>query len=342
MVRGKGQIIQNKRTGKFEKRNEGEENMEKIFDVIDTNRGVGVTGRDIKTYTGLSKETVYNHLHELLNEGRIYKSDRKYYPEISIQNEFTIFGKTMKKGFYKLIDRKKIESDLNVNLPYGLGKYPRMKLYGKVKMDFPDKILTRRDLEEAPFIRGPKYLSRMLVGPIASKKYCNTTFGSKESLEKCLFEFSNRIGGYLTYIFLQALHPLKDPDFSRGERSELNTTMIENAISIEDLFIFFKFLITQLGLGDSNSYLGRHEKLVELSDNNFKAVCKGIENVYPNLYIAFENWWLHVTLNSLALNSVLISSSKCDHQWQKKHLFKYGPSNYCKKCHKCYNGSDPA
>ena len=103
--------------------------------------------------------------------------------------------------------------------------------------------------------------------------------------------------------------------------------MIQKAISTEDLFMFFRDLMSQLGLTNNDS-----EKEFELSDNNFKAISKGLQNVYPHLYIGFENLWLHTILNTLALDAWATKSSTCVHEWQKGHLFKYGPCYYCKKC----------
>jgi hypothetical protein len=168
---------------------------------------------------------------------------------------------------------------------------------------------------------------RMLCGPITSEKYCKTSFRMKESLERCLFEFSNRIGAYITYIFVQSLFPLQESKLSYKDRSEVCKSMVQKAISTEDLFMFFRDLITQLGLTNNDS-----EKVFELSDNNFKAISKGLQNVYPHLYIGFENWWLHITLNTLALDAWSTKSSTCVHEWHKEYLFKYGPCYHCKKC----------
>ena len=151
-------------------------------------------------------------------------------------------------------------------------------------------------------------------------------------MEKILFEFCNRIGAYITYIFLQSLHPLQDSKLDNKDRNDLSKIMIEKAISIDDLFMFFRYLIIQLGLTNSTSDPGEHEKLSELSENNFKTISKGFQKVYPNLYIGFENLWLHIMRNTIALDTAFGASSTCKHEVKKIDVFKYGSCNYCRKC----------
>jgi len=317
---------------------EGKQNRERIYEFIFSNKKKGVKAGAIINDTRLSDQAVHQHLKILINEERIYKAkNRRYFPEISILNSFDSFASLMGvDAVGHLIDKESMESDPDANLPYELEKYPRLKLHQKIKVsNFPEKLSTRKDFENAPFIESPMYLMRMMLGPITSAKYCNTTFGPKESLEKCLFEFANRIGAYIMYIFLQSLHPLQESKLSDNDRGELCKIMLEKAIKIEDLFSMFRDLMTDLGLTGCKliPYSGQYEKLFELSDDNFKTISKGLQNVYPNIYIGLENFCLHTTWNSLALDTTTLSPD-CDHQWEKRNAFKYGSFYYCKKCHK--------
>ena len=240
----------------------------------------------------------------------------------------------MREGSFLLIDKESMESNPDANLPYELGEYPRLKLHQTIKVsNFPEKLNTRKDFENAPFIESPMYLMRMMLGPVTSVKYCNTSFNPKDSLERSLFEFANRIGAYIMYIFLQSLHPLQESKISDEDRGELCKIMLEKAINTDDLFTFFRDLLTQLGLTGCNSDSNEHEKLFQLSDNNFKTISKGLQNVYPNIYTGLENYWLHASWNSLALDTATLSPT-CGHQWEKRNAFKYGSFYYCKKCHK--------
>ena len=136
------------------------------------------------------------------------------------------------------------------------------------------------------------------------------------------------------YIFLQSLHPLQESKLSDNDRDELCKFMLEKAINTEDFFSYFRYLMTQLRLTGCNldSYPIEHERLFELSENNFKTISKGLQNVYPNIYIGFENFCLHATWNSLALDTATLSQD-CDHQWVKTRGFKYDSFYYCNKCH---------
>ena len=294
----------NQESDKIER--EGKQNRERIYDFIFANKKQGVKAGAIINNTGLSDQAVHKHLKILSNEKRIYKTKkRRYYPDISILNSFDSFARLMRlDGVSKLIDKDLMESNSDTDLPYELEKYPRLKLHQKITVpNFPDKLRTRKDFENAPFIESPMYLMRMLSGPVTSAKYCNTSFGPKESLERCLFEFANRIGAYIMYIFLQSLHPFQESKLSDSDRGELCKFMLEKAINTEDFFSYFRYLMTQLGLTGCNldSYTTEYERLFELSENNFKAISKGLQNVYPNIYIGFENFCLHATWNSLAL-----------------------------------------
>ena len=80
---------------------------------------------------------------------------------------------------------------------------------------------------------------RMMLGPVTSAKYCNTSFGPKDSLERSLFEFANRIGAYIMYIFLQSLHPLQESKISDEDRDELCKIMLEKAINTRGFIHFF-------------------------------------------------------------------------------------------------------
>lgn len=44
-------------------------------------------------------------------------------------------------------------------------------------------------------------------GPSPSPHFCKTEFNSDSSNEQCIFEFANRIGAYITYIFMQSMKP---------------------------------------------------------------------------------------------------------------------------------------
>ena len=322
----------NKETEKIER--EGKHNREKIYNFIFAEKKKGVKAGAIINHTRLSDQAVHKHLKILSNENRIYKTKgRRYFPEITIQNSFASFAQIMTEGEHYLIDKELMESNPDCDLPYELGKYPKLKLHQKMKRDFPEKFHTIEELLKAPYIKSPEYLMRMVSGQVAAAKYCRTSFGPKESLERCLFEFANRIGAYITYILLQSLHPLPESKLSDSDRGELSKIMLQKAITVEDLFTLFRYLMTQLGLTGCNLDSNNYEKLFQLSDNNFKTISKGLQNVYPNIYIGLENYCLHASWNNLALNTATLSTD-CDHQWEKTQYFKYGSIYYCGKCHK--------
>ena len=82
--------LYNKATKKIE--SEGKQNRDRIFDYIYDNRNTGARSKDIIKHTGLSREAVHNNLLILISEERINKKNHRYYPVISIRNEFSSFG----------------------------------------------------------------------------------------------------------------------------------------------------------------------------------------------------------------------------------------------------------
>lgn len=341
MVKGEGKIRENKVTGEFEIIREGKENRERIFEFIRTNKDRGARPCDIIRSTGLSKEAVHNHLQVLLSNKRIYKKDHRYYPEISILNEFLDFSLLMRDKAYLLIDKELMESAPDADMPYDLGNCARLKLHQKIKIELPEKISSFRDVVNIPSTTpdATDHFIKMILGPIVSEKYCNQHFESKESVQRSLFEFSNRIGAYITYIFLQAMYPLQDSKLDSKDRSELASTMIDKSIVLNDFFEGFRYLMTQLGLTNLDLESNEYMKLYELPVKSFVSLSNGIKSIYPNLYIGFENWWFHATSYWLEVYNIMNKdkSSACIHEWEETYRFKYPSVYVCRKCHSTCN-----
>jgi len=54
-------------------------------------------------------------------------------------------------------------------------------------------------------------LFKRTTGISVSHRYCKTNFIGKElTKEKCLFEYVNRIGAFITYVFIESMRPRQD------------------------------------------------------------------------------------------------------------------------------------
>jgi hypothetical protein len=333
LVNHRGRLRHNKLTGKIER--EGIANREKIFGFIHNRREYGCKSNEIVKETGLSKQSVHKHLTVLLADRRVYKaSNRRYFPEISIQNEMIAFAQSMKQNTLLLIDKDLMDTNLQTDLKDNIESYPKLELYQPIPKKIQKPLVNVSTYQDiiSSIPDASMYLMKMLLGQIVSTKYCNTKFDIEESLQKCIFEFSNRIGAYIFYIFLQSMYPFKDSKISRKERDNISKYFIQKSISLEDILHGFRDLLADSGmcqttLSDNN--------LFELSRKNFNILSKKFQEVYPNFYVGYENWWLHSTENSITFRNLF--PHVCKHQWEKKYLFKFGNVYYCKKCHHISN-----
>jgi len=315
----------------YKNEREGERNREKIFEVIRKYEHNGARPKEIIKETGLSKESVHNHLQVLQNKKRIHKQNHRYYPQNHILNEMINFSSHMKECIPMLISKSVIESDPQVE-EY-LKRYPKQGLHKPIKTNLPKKISFSLDTKLAPELH--MYFFKMVLGSTISKSYCKTDFASKSSLEKCIFEFANRIGMYIMYILIQSLYPLdlEILELKDKDRAELAQILISKSISTGEIFDAFRQLITELGMTDCDLERNEHRALFQLSEGNFKILSNAARSLYPKIFDGLENWWFNSTTYALKVNTSMAMTSSCQHQWTELYIFKYG---MCKLCTKCY------
>jgi hypothetical protein len=247
----------------------------------------------------------------------------------------------MKECIPMLISKEVIEPSIWAH-EY-LKRYPNQKLHKPVKIDLPKKISIPLDNKLVPNLG--MYFLKMVLGSTVPKKYCRSI--PKKSIEKCIFEFANRIGMYITYILSQALYPvdLETLQITRKQRAELATTLITKSIDTEEIFDAFRQLITELGLAHCDLKINEHRQLYQLTKENFETLSTQLRCLYPKIYDGLENWWFNSNTFALKVNSSLAAISGCPHQWSKIYVFKYGSCNFCTKCRALStasnNGNEP-
>jgi hypothetical protein len=104
-----------------------------------------------------------------------------------------------------------------------------------------------------------------------SNKFCQTKFGRAEK-ERQMFEFVNRVGAFITYVFLKSLEASR-----KNEKSNSKST-IDNAIDLQSFFKEFCHLFQM------PSYIG-------LKEEHLQEISKAFRNVYPVGNI-LEKYWL--------------------------------------------------
>lgn len=117
-----------------------------------------------------------------------------------------------------------------------------------------------------------------------SSKYCQTKFKIKEEKERRVFDFVNRTGAFITYVFLKSLEAL-----TKNENSKSKST-IDNAI---DLQSFFK------------QFCGLFDIIITpaLKDEDIQEISKAFRKVYQVGNI-LDKYWLDTVELSKRIKSL--------------------------------------
>ena len=102
-----------------------------------------------------------------------------------------------------------------------------------------------------------------------STYYCQTKFGRAEKEERHMFEFVNRVGAFITYIFFESLKALSEKSNDDNTKTPITKLIIDNAIDLNGIFNDF-------------CYLFEKQSPEEIS--------KAFKNVYPTAEI-LEKYW---------------------------------------------------
>jgi hypothetical protein len=153
----------------------GEYNKQKIYQYIAKHATPkqGVYPHEIVNVVDISpkptRQTIQNHLRVLIGEEKVYKQNGQYFPSDWNLSAILLFASFMRQNAIGFIDPFPVRHKHKV---YHEKETPR------------DQLLKRT------------------TGISVSRKYCKTHFIGKElSKEKYLFEYVNRIGAFITYVF---------------------------------------------------------------------------------------------------------------------------------------------
>lgn len=311
---------------------EGEINRNSILNIIRQDETEGVTPDSLRSRTHLSRQAIHMHLKILSSEGRVYKRRRgnrvRYFPQNNLLNDADLFAFTMADRLMYMIDKELVpplkESNILKSIP---GDQP---LY-----QYPSDI----DFSQLNPKPGPhEFFLKAMSGYSVSEDYCTTKFTNDNTVEKNLFEFANRVGTYIAYIFIEALRPVAtDRDVTEIKKEERIDYLINKAIPIERLFRRFCDLLRELGIMSSieDSYLsgGNVSEQLELNESSLGKLSDSFRRVYPRAYKALENFWFNSRMTHLKRHSLFGEYSRCRHKWEEYHLYKIGRCYICNKCH---------
>jgi hypothetical protein len=303
----------------------GDIHEDTIFIIICDNRVNGVSASEIEDKIKnknlkLSRQTIHYHLSELLKKHRIYKVSRRYFPKSSPLNEISTISARLNDVMNFVLDPvfslEPLEEESS-KLNNKLYTYPGFK----ITHDF-------KSIGPAPI----DYLMNTVTGPVLSKKYHKPSIRNQEEIEKMLFEFINRIGSYIVYIFMESLRPITGhQDLSREYRKELSTKLIEQTLRINELFNMFQYLISNLSLAEVSLGLD-YSDIFQLDKKSFQKLSTAYREIYPKMYEALENWEFHGRVFWLKLDTYLASIRDCNHIWEDYTLHKVGNCYHCRDC----------
>jgi hypothetical protein len=295
----------------------GEYNKQKIYQYIVkyATPKQGIYPHEIVKSVDISpkptRQTVQNHLRELIKEEKVYKQNGQYFPSDWNLSAILLFASFMRQNAIGFID-----------------PYPVIH-----KHTIHQEKQTPRD-----------QLFKRTTGISVSHRYCKINLTGKKQLlkEKYLFEYVNRIGAFITYIFIESMRPRQNDsssDIITDEiKKDMSRNLIFNSVSIADLFDRFCLFLNDMQIltKEIPVSLELHKENidpVELDNATFDKVSEVFRNVYLGIYEGIEKFWFSSRQYWDKIGSRIAKIKGCEHKWQKVYIYKYKKSYECIKCH---------
>jgi hypothetical protein len=305
---------------------EGEENREKIFDFINENGPVSVDRiyKFFKLNKELSKRTIHDHLKKLLEEEkRIWENEnRTYVVSDHDLGYITTFAKMMRDALGLIISPHLINPESLAGEsclpPESIGTID----YPGLRSNFWKNVTGRS-------------VPRSLLKP-------KNTNGNDNTNELYLLEFANRIGAYITYLFIESMRPIdynsieKNEELQSLRRDMLSRNLLSIALDLRRMFRLFHGLLYSTDQ-IKKEYPAEHV-FFELDKADYEKVVKTFKKVYPKIYKGLEGYWKEIN-NNLLLQTMDLKEGfarkkiDCKHTWNKVKIFKLEGNYYhCRKC----------
>ena len=175
-----------------------------------------------------------------------------------------------------------------------------------------------------PFIvNNPNNLDLIDVGNILLNVIKNDFNVTEASLKKYMFEYANKIGAYIVYVFIESLRSRRNVK-SDDVRSILTEQFLTEALPLMDLLE--RFL--------RNIPINATEKgYYKVNDSALKRLCEVYADLYPYAYKLIEGGYQKFG-NALFSNidEAEEKNTNCIHEWKKRYVHKIGYRYHCPKC----------
>jgi hypothetical protein len=261
----------------------------------------------------------YPHEIEKYHEKKVEEKYRKEKNLISL-NYINNKKEIQKKVNREVIKLRTIEKHLKELQTNGIVK--QEKKFGRY-------FLTTQLLNDAAF--GPKLfhneaMSRLFcrkdtVVPNVGRDACpfmHIRFTKNDWREKCLFNFVNRIGVYITYVMLQAMNPnlnAKRQTLTFEQRDDLAKKWASNSI-------FGDFILWQFANLPELDNKEMEEPFLELKKKTFDEFSKALNNLYPYADGALSSSMLALPQKINALRQSVEFKSKTEQPRREKKINK--------------------
>jgi hypothetical protein len=254
----------------------------------------------------ISRETRAQHLKELMKkEKKIYKRNGSYFASDLELGIIHNFGKCMNEACSTILS--------NILNPMPKNKVFRTTLAGRPDTSFIE-------------------FSKAISGNAVSKEFCKTTFEGNSSNEKYFFEFANRVGAYILYIFISSIQISIKEYSSNVEQNKkhdydkrigtLRSALFNKSFDFD--FVFDDF-ISQFRPLDNSSF----DTLLEAFERVYPGISKGLQNKWRNEVADHSNW-----LETSEKHKV-----HCDHDWKQLSIVMLPEKYYfCSKCSHLIDG----
>jgi hypothetical protein len=214
-----------------------------------------------------------------------------------------------------------------------------------------------RENQKKPFIVDLANEFKNLI----SEEHCKTTFSKSDLYEQFFFDFANRAGAYVVYIFLESLRPsiwdnqkiVGNKEKQNNRKKSLSNELIKESLNLELLYKIFRARLNEI---ESNLLFDKKEKKSrvlaketkhEIFENSefpefdpiqFKHVWSKFKNIYPNVYNGLEMCWNQATFYAGVEATIPVLGNyqrlQCRHHWKEVKVYKIKEKYF--ECHRCH------
>jgi hypothetical protein len=284
----------------------------------------GISVKQIRKYLGQSvtRQTIHNHLRRLILEGTVECRLHLYFLKDRDFLDRHWFGVTMSECATVLL---------------------KPNHYSK------------RENQAKPFIIDLANEFKKVI----SQEHCKTMFSNSDLYEQFFFDFANRAGAYLVYIFLESMRPsvwdnqkiVGNKEKQINRKKSLSNELIQKSINLDLLYEIFRARLkevefTLLNKKGKKGQEFANESTDETFENSefefnpiqFKLAWSKFKNIYPHVYNGLEMCWNQATsfAGAEATFPVLGNYRRlhCPHKWKEVKVYKRKEKYF--ECHRCF------